>query len=135
MSFPVSTLSPIPQKCLASQQDSSDKLTFFISLFLAVGIVVSYLPQHYRIIARKSSEGISPYFLLLGGTSSSSAFLNILILQKDIIECCRFTVPSPLPRSCQDTCPVFDVLFRRVTFPMSETDGRLNGLVLYKVWG
>jgi hypothetical protein len=48
--------------------------------------------QHYRIINRKSSEGISPYFLLLGGTSSSSAFLNILILQKEILACCQFTV-------------------------------------------
>jgi uncharacterized protein with PQ loop repeat len=92
MSFPAASLDPIPQKCLSSSQEDYDKLTFLISLFLAIGIVLSYLPQHYRIIARKSSEGISPYFLLLGGTSSTSAFLNILILQKDIIECCRFTV-------------------------------------------
>jgi hypothetical protein len=35
----------IPTKCLASQE--YDRMTFFISLFLAVGIVVSYLPQVY----------------------------------------------------------------------------------------
>src|ERR1700733_2201709 len=95
---------PVPEKCLAAQD--TDWMTFTISLGLAFGIVLSYLPQvplppfsnrqankqHYRIIHRKSSEGISPYFLLLGGTSSSSAFLNILILQKEILACCRFTV-------------------------------------------
>ena len=68
--------------------------------------------QHYRIIQRKSSEGISPYFLLLGGTSSSSAFLNILILQKDVLGCCRFTVSHHL-----QLC--FDI------------DNRLNGRVSY----
>ena len=97
---------PVPDKCLAAQD--TDWMTFTISLGLAFGIVLSYLPQvppprlpfqtsklnkqHYRIIDRKSSEGISPYFLLLGGTSSSSAFLNILILQKEILACCQFTV-------------------------------------------
>ena len=70
--------------------------------------------QHYRIINRKSSEGISPYFLLLGGTSSSSAFLNILILQKEILQCCRFTV-RPFR---------FDVI---LTY-------RQNGRVSYSLW-
>ena len=45
-----------------------------------IGIFLSYIPQHYRIIARRSSEGISPYFVLLGTTSASSAFANILAL-------------------------------------------------------
>ena len=117
---------PVPEKCLAAQD--TDWMTFTISLGLAFGIVLSYLPQvplppfsnrqvnkqHYRIIHRKSSEGISPYFLLLGGTSSSSAFLNILILQKEILACCRFTV-RPFH---------FDVI---LTY-------RLNGHVSYSLW-
>ena len=115
---------PVPEKCLAAQD--TDWMTFTISLGLAFGIVLSYLPQvplpsnrqankqHYRIINRKSSEGISPYFLLLGGTSSSSAFLNILILQKEILACCRFTV-RPFR---------FDVI---LTY-------RQNGRVSYSLW-
>ena len=117
---------PVPDKCLAAQD--TDWMTFTISLGLAFGIVLSYLPQvsplpfqtsklikqHYRIINRKSSEGISPYFLLLGGTSSSSAFLNILILQKEILACCQFTV-RPFR---------FDVILTN----------RLNGHVSYSLW-
>jgi uncharacterized protein with PQ loop repeat len=62
-----------------------------ISLIILVGISVSYFPQHLRIITRRSSEGLSPYFVLLGTTSSSFALFNILTLpitQTDI-GCCR----------------------------------------------
>jgi uncharacterized protein with PQ loop repeat len=51
--------------------------------------LVSYLPQHYRIISRRSSEGISPYFVLLGTTSGTAAFANILILSREDLRCCR----------------------------------------------
>lgn len=56
-----------------------------------VGILVSYLPQHYRIIARGTSEGISPYFILLGTTSGTSAFANILVLpaSRADVACCK----------------------------------------------
>lgn len=52
---------------------------------------MSYLPQHYRIINRRSSFGLSPYFVLLGATSGTCAFANILTLptsRKDIA-CCH----------------------------------------------
>jgi hypothetical protein len=64
---------------------------FVLSVVIVLGILVSYLPQHYRIIARRSSEGLSPLFVLLGTTSSSFALFNILCLptsQRDIA-CCR----------------------------------------------
>ncbi|OZJ05062.1 hypothetical protein BZG36_02092 [Bifiguratus adelaidae] len=67
-----------------------DRTAFAISAFLCVGLVVSYLPQHYRIIANKSSEGFSAWFLLLGVVSSSSSLLNIVILQYDALSCCRW---------------------------------------------
>ncbi|KZZ89634.1 PQ loop repeat protein [Moelleriella libera RCEF 2490] len=55
------------------------------------GLLVSYLPQHYRIISRGTAEGISPYFVLLGTTSATSGFANILTVpqSRDAIECCR----------------------------------------------
>jgi uncharacterized protein with PQ loop repeat len=64
---------------------------FSLSVFIVFGILISYLPQHYRIISRRSSEGLSPYFVLLGTTSSTFAIANILTLpasQADI-GCCK----------------------------------------------
>ena len=64
---------------------------FLVSCLIVVGIVVSYLPQHYRIIARRSSEGLSPYFVLLGTTSGTCAIANILTLptSRADIGCCK----------------------------------------------
>lgn len=54
-------------------------------------MLISYMPQHYRIIARGTSEGISPYFVLLGTTSATAGFANILTLPKSIQDasCCK----------------------------------------------
>ncbi|KJR80239.1 uncharacterized protein SPSK_05335 [Sporothrix schenckii 1099-18] len=59
--------------------------------FILVGMLVSYLPQHWRIIARGTSEGISPYFVLLGVTSATSGFANILTLpqSRQDVTCCH----------------------------------------------
>ncbi|KAI9246677.1 hypothetical protein BDA99DRAFT_489652 [Phascolomyces articulosus] len=66
-----------------------DTMTTLISIFLCIGLVVSYMPQHYRIIVNKTSEGFSAWFLLLGVVSSTSSFLNIILLQWDAIVCCK----------------------------------------------
>ena len=54
-------------------------------------MLISYLPQHYRIISRGTSEGISPYFILLGVTSATSGFANILTLpqSRQDVGCCK----------------------------------------------
>lgn len=72
-----------------------DYTNFAISLVLLVGILLSYFPQHYRIIARGTSFGLSPYFVLLGTTSATSAFANIIVLppSRVSIECCRVISP------------------------------------------
>ncbi|KAL1989623.1 hypothetical protein VTN49DRAFT_6820 [Thermomyces lanuginosus] len=64
---------------------------FILSLLILVGILASYLPQHVRIIRLRSSFGISPYFVLLGTTSGTSSFANILTLPKSArdVACCR----------------------------------------------
>ncbi|KAI4284565.1 MAG: hypothetical protein L6R38_001331 [Xanthoria sp. 2 TBL-2021] len=69
---------------------SPNAWNFALSLFILFGILISYLPQHYRIIARRSSEGISPYFVLLGTTSGTFAFANILTLptSRADLACC-----------------------------------------------
>ncbi|KAI5787153.1 hypothetical protein EDC01DRAFT_660754 [Geopyxis carbonaria] len=74
------------QECTSLLHPSVPNLVFSFIIFL--GILVSYLPQHYRIIQRGTSEGISPLFLLLGVTSGTCAFLNILILSWGVLGCC-----------------------------------------------
>ncbi|KAK1749842.1 hypothetical protein QBC47DRAFT_130689 [Echria macrotheca] len=58
---------------------------------IVIGMLISYLPQHVRIIKRGTSEGISPYFVLLGTTSATSAFANILLLpqSRQDVACCK----------------------------------------------
>jgi hypothetical protein len=64
---------------------------FSLSVFIVFGILISYLPQHIRIIARRSSYGLSPSFVLLGTTSSTFAIANILTLpaSQEDVGCCR----------------------------------------------
>lgn len=58
---------------------------------ILIGLFISYLPQHYRIISRGTSEGISPYFVLLGTTSATAGFANILTVppSRAAIGCCK----------------------------------------------
>lgn len=59
--------------------------------FICIGILISYLPQHYNLIKRRSSAGISPYFVLLGTTSVSFSLAYILALPQSRMDmaCCR----------------------------------------------
>lgn len=62
-----------------------------LSVFLVLGILFSYLPQHYKIISHGTSAGLSPWWVLLGTLSSLMALANILVLptsQHDM-QCCR----------------------------------------------
>lgn len=61
---------------------------FLVSLFFSVAIFVSYLPQHVKIIVRKTSEGLSPGFLLLGALSSFAAGMNIFLVSIPVRRCC-----------------------------------------------
>jgi len=72
-------------------------LTTFLPLdsLLILGILMSYLLQHVRIISRGTSEGISPYFVLLGVTSANAQFGNILTLPESRADvmCCKEVSP------------------------------------------
>ncbi|KAI9794424.1 MAG: hypothetical protein M1816_005494 [Peltula sp. TS41687] len=78
-----------------SSKDECDHLAspsytnFVLSVLILIGIVISYFPQHYRIVHRRSSEGLSPYFILLGSTAGTSAFANIILLHLVDLDCCR----------------------------------------------
>ncbi|KAI8972398.1 hypothetical protein BD414DRAFT_469382 [Trametes punicea] len=94
-----------------------------LTAFMCLGITVSYLPQHWRIISAKSSEGFSPWFLLLGSTSSASGMLNIIVMQWGIIKCCRVLSVG----SCiESVAGVFQLVLVWVLFVMI--------LVLYMIY-
>ncbi|KAF5361029.1 hypothetical protein D9756_004448 [Leucocoprinus leucothites] len=67
---------------------SHDWLTNLITGVVIVGLFISYAPQHYRIIASKTSEGLSPLFLLLGSTSSAAGMWNMITMQWGVVKCC-----------------------------------------------
>jgi hypothetical protein len=55
-------------------------LIFFVTRQLVLGILISYIPQHVKIIRHGTSAGLSPWWVLLGTISSISALANILVL-------------------------------------------------------
>ncbi|WFD35339.1 hypothetical protein MCUN1_002190 [Malassezia cuniculi] len=65
-----------------------DASAFFLSTVVCVGIVLSYLPQIARIVITGSSIGLSPWFLFLGVTASTSSFFNVVTLQWGVLRCC-----------------------------------------------
>ncbi|PYH89817.1 PQ loop repeat protein [Aspergillus ellipticus CBS 707.79] len=71
---------------------SPDIKNFILSILIVFGILLSYLPQHVRITRMKSSFGISPYFVLLGTTSGSSAVANVVSQQQSLrdMACCKY---------------------------------------------
>lgn len=87
-----------PWSTIVSVFSSSGRRGVFLELTLVVvghsiilvGMLVSYLPQHVRIIQRRTAEGISPYYILLGTTSATSGFANILLLpqSRQDVACC-----------------------------------------------
>ncbi|CAD6945763.1 hypothetical protein CF336_g5710 [Tilletia laevis] len=90
--LPMPAPTPVPGQPFRDQPGTCapehDPIALALSIFLCVGLVVSYLPQIIRIIHKKSSLGFSPWFLLLGATSSSSSFLNLVALQWGLVRCC-----------------------------------------------
>ncbi|KAH7882883.1 hypothetical protein F5I97DRAFT_1938811 [Phlebopus sp. FC_14] len=60
-----------------------------LAAFLICGLFISYAPQHIRIIRAGTSVGFSPWFLLLGSTSSAAGMLNMITLQWPVIRCCK----------------------------------------------
>jgi hypothetical protein len=71
---------------------SHNWVNFSIGIFICLGMFVSYLPQHHKIISTGTSEGFSPLFLLLGSLGAWSNVVNIVILQWDVMRCCSVVV-------------------------------------------
>ena len=79
----------LSQHCAALARPNA--FTVALAGVLVVGIIGSYVPQHVKIIRNRTSEGLSPWWVLLGGLSSIAAIGNILTLPQSRadIRCCK----------------------------------------------
>src|ERR1700761_2536315 len=88
-------LSPLPDNGtlvgVCDRLESPNPYTVALAAIILVGILISYLPQHIKIIVRRSSDGLSPWWVLLGGLSSIAAIGNILVLPQSRADvgCCK----------------------------------------------
>lgn len=78
-------LSP-PSSC--SVYEDASVVNFVFSVLITVGIFVSYVPQYARIYAKRTSEGLSTNFLLLGSCSSIFTLTNIVLVSSTARACC-----------------------------------------------
>lgn len=60
----------------------------YLAITLAVGIILSYVPQQVSIIKRRTIEGISPLFLMLMNIGSALVLGNMLIESSPVLRCC-----------------------------------------------
>lgn len=61
---------------------------FVASLVIAVGIVISYVPQYVKIVQTRTSVGLSPTFLFLISVAGFSAMSNLVLLSSLSLPCC-----------------------------------------------
>lgn len=67
-----------------------------LSCLMMAAIVLSYLPQYFKIASTGSSQGISPWYMLLGSGASCANLFNALLLQAPYFACCLSVVPGGL---------------------------------------
>ncbi|KAG5457410.1 MAG: hypothetical protein BJ554DRAFT_2587 [Olpidium bornovanus] len=75
-----------PSRCPLPNHDPT---VIAISVVLLLGMIASFLPQHYKIFCTKSAKGLSPNYLLLGTVMRTCGLLNIVLLQWNLFGCCR----------------------------------------------
>lgn len=63
-------------------------VNFIFLLLITFGIFVSYLPQYHRIYIKRTSEGLSTNFLLLGSSASLFTLTNIILISSKARICC-----------------------------------------------
>ncbi|KAF2204668.1 PQ loop repeat protein-like protein [Delitschia confertaspora ATCC 74209] len=122
---------PLDPRC--RELSHPDMFNFSVSIFIVLGILVSYLPQHYKIITRRSSRGLSHMFVLLGTISGTASIANILTLPESTRDmgCCKeisiFACAAAMlgiaQIAVQWTCFFFIMMLFLIFFPRSTTDG------------
>lgn len=121
---------PLSTHCSALAHPSWFPTT--LAAVLVLGILASYLPQHHKIFSRRTSEGLSPWWVLLGGLSSIAAIGNILTLpasRADLACCksigggaCASALLGVAQIGIQWTCFMVIVLLYLVFFPRDDAE-------------
>lgn len=75
-------------KARCSVFEGASTINFVFLLLITVGIIISYLPQYRRIYIKRTSEGLSTNFLLLGSSSSIFTVTNIILVSSRARHCC-----------------------------------------------
>ncbi|KAK6456136.1 mannosyltransferase [Scheffersomyces xylosifermentans] len=68
--------------------EGASTVNLIFSILITFGIVISYLPQYHRIYVKRTSEGLSTNFLLLGSCSSIFTLTNIILVSSKARYCC-----------------------------------------------
>lgn len=74
----------IPDFCIVSANAGD----FVVSVFILAGVAVSYAPQIYKIIKKRSSYGLNALTLAAASFANSAILMNAVLLQWDIFRCC-----------------------------------------------
>ncbi|KIW53884.1 hypothetical protein PV05_06294 [Exophiala xenobiotica] len=123
-----------PEQCKHLAKPSIPQ--FIVSCSLMGWLLICYLPQWARIVSRKSAEGLSTYYILLGSLSGVCAVGNIMMLPSSAVElgCCRintrFACISGLLGMLQVIFGIacfWVVLFMYVYYSEEEADAELHG--------
>lgn len=77
-----------PHGDTCARYDGASGFSFILLVLITLGIVISYLPQYHRIRLKKTSEGLSTQFLLLGSCSSLFTLTNIILVSSRARRCC-----------------------------------------------
>lgn len=72
-----------------SVYEGASVANFVFSVLITAGIFISYLPQYHRIYKKRTSEGLSVNFLLLGSCLLIFTFTNIILISLRARYCCR----------------------------------------------
>ncbi|EGW34779.1 uncharacterized protein SPAPADRAFT_57845 [Spathaspora passalidarum NRRL Y-27907] len=68
--------------------DGASTVNLIFSILITFGIIASYIPQYVRIYHKRTSEGLSTNFLLLGSCSSIFTLTNIILISSIARTCC-----------------------------------------------
>ncbi|KJE91229.1 hypothetical protein CAOG_002395 [Capsaspora owczarzaki ATCC 30864] len=79
---------PFGYNCTKSLSDVPQAGDVALGAIIVAGLFISYLFQIIEIIYRRSSKGISCFFLLLGTLNAFCLFDNSIVYQFDVIACC-----------------------------------------------
>ena len=72
---------PHAYNCTVPAKNIPGATTLGFDIFIIFGVLISYVPQWVTIIYRKSSDGISVYFLFIGSLSAFWSVCNAVLLQ------------------------------------------------------